>query len=146
MYYYLSHFVCCFFRGDRDFCQCKLFECQHVPQVRCACTTVCGCVSMSAWHLKEFIHICPGVNLGICLQLWHLFVLVCMSHVHLCMCVCMCMAVILCLCMLRSWGQSRPGLSVPPDITLLSSGTDPAAEVGRPTAPLLWVGEKWRAM
>lgn len=38
------------------------------------------------------------------------------------------------------------GLGVPPDVTLLSSGADPAAEVGRPTAPFLWVGEKRRAV
>jgi len=38
------------------------------------------------------------------------------------------------------------GLSVPPDVTLLTSGADPAVEVGRPTAPLLWVGENWREM
>lgn len=38
------------------------------------------------------------------------------------------------------------GLSVLPDITLLSSGADPAAEVGQLTAPLLWVGENRREM
>lgn len=32
--------------------------------------------------------------------------------------------------------------SVPPDVTLLSSGRHPAAEVGRLTVPLLWVGER----
>lgn len=36
------------------------------------------------------------------------------------------------------------GLSVSPDVTLLSSGADPAAEVGRPTAPLLRVWENRR--
>lgn len=39
----------------------------------------------------------------------------------------------------------RPSVcpSVPPDVTLLSAGSHPAAEVGRLTAPLLWVGERW---
>lgn len=40
--------------------------------------------------------------------------------------------------------QSTAGLSVPPDVTLHSSGADPATEVGQLTAPLLWVGEDRR--
>lgn len=35
--------------------------------------------------------------------------------------------------------KAGPGLGVPPDATLQRSGTDPAAEVGRAAAPLLWV-------
>lgn len=42
-------------------------------------------------------------------------------------------------CLLRCGEQSRTQLSVPPDITLLLFGADPAVEVGRPAAPLLWV-------
>lgn len=68
----------------------------------------------------------------------------CVNIRALCGYVCSCKGV--CLCMLGSGEQSMAGLSVPPDVTLLSSGADPAAEVGRPTAPLLWVGENRRAV
>lgn len=41
-------------------------------------------------------------------------------------------------------GRGPAGLAVPPDVTLLRSGADPAAEVGRLTAALLWVEEDHR--
>lgn len=98
------------------------------------------------------LHICPGVNvaavlwssikLNFCLCVWQpLFV---DSHLGASWYVRSCKGV--CLCMFGSGEQSVAGLSVPPDVTLLSSGADPAAEVGRPTAPLQWVGENRRAM
>lgn len=48
-------FGCCLSWGDHDFCQCKLFECQYVPQVRCLCTTVCVrvCVHVSMTSSKS---------------------------------------------------------------------------------------------
>lgn len=66
------------------------------------------------------------------------------TSVRAVVCVCVAAKVYACACVLRSREQSTAGLSVPPDVTLLSSGADPAAEVGRPTAPLLWVGESRR--
>lgn len=65
---------------------------------------------------------------------WNLFIIVC---VRLSL-GSMCAAVRVCVCTcLRSWEQSMAGLNVPPDITLLSSGPDPAAKVGQLTTPLL---------
>lgn len=54
----------------------------------------------------------------------------------------LCAAVGVCVCTcLESGEQSAAGPSVPPDVTLLTSGAGPAAEVGRPTALHLWVEE-----
>lgn len=121
-------------RADRRFGQCKLL------MSVCAAGSVCVCVCV---HTSACVHVSVTLythmpqlsskhlsGLEICLSRpAHTPLLGC---VHVCVCACSDLQ-----------NKAGPGLCVPPDVTLLSSGTDPAAEVGRLTAPLLWVGERW---
>lgn len=125
----MSYFVvCCVCQGDRGFVSV------HYPNVSVFYKLV-------AYEQSCLYAQCPGGYLATCVlllrcvchSLWGLL-RVC-AHLGDCECVHSCKGV--CLHMLRSWEQSVAGLSVPPDITLLSFGADPAAEVGRPTALLL---------
>lgn len=85
----------------------------------CVCLVHVSVTSLYSYlQVSECLFVCGET---VCLSL-------CEPRTSVCLCN-------VCVCVLRSGEQSRPGLSVPPDVTLLSAGTDPAAEVGRPTCP-----------
>lgn len=117
----------CLSWGDRGLCQ------RRRPKCHCDIQRVGSRVQEWSWNPKSRAE--RSLPSFYVMLLWVLC-----AAVRVCVCTC-----------LTSPEQSTAAFSVPPDVTLLSSGADPtaaaaaaAAEVGRPTASLFWVGENRR--
>lgn len=106
-------------------------KCQCAPPVKCVFMYICVCLPMSAWHLKSpctYAKVLIGALVGgLEIGLFYFFNRVCGCE-SVCLYI-MCVCVFVHVKIRRE--QSPAELWVPPDVTLLSSGADPEAEVGR---------------